>query len=593
MSHHIPSAGAAPEPLDYAYTHERTQATTGYFACVPPASLSFEAALERLEATPWDDFLHLHLLRLLGEKSPEDLHALAARCTDPATEGCPRPALAALLRECALLLPGLEGLEAALPPTARDAALEATPAVYLRAAAQPDFAAAAAWSALFRANICEHHPLPRWGEADLPPLFAEERLRAVLADMEAQTGELRRLHARLAADSGPAWRRPPVQETFLRAQDALMEAGLVEGREMRHEASLAPIALLRDWRVDVSVRNGAVRHNLRGTARAYGRGLSLAAARASCAMEIVERASAYVSVEEGGAAAGRIADRKAELPLVRARLSELRAQGREALDPNALPLEAPYTDFPLHWLPARDPAGATVLVPAQAVFLFCNLDEPALFLAGGSTGLASGNTLEEAKVAALTEIAERDAEATTPYRRTRCFCLRSRDPRLQALLEDYAACGVRVQFQDLTTELGLPVYQCFVLGPEGTVVRATGANLCGPRAALAALTETPWPYSPLRSAPPRPSGPGLAGLPVRDLEDLPDLSLPSPAAALRLLEERLTAQGRRPLYVELTRADLGLPVVRALAPGLALTAEWERFSRPGPRLFARYLAAAD
>ena len=600
MNRSTPDSFADLPPLDYAYAHERTQATTGYFSCLPPASLSFDAALDRLEAAPYDDFLHLHLLRLLGKNRPAELRQLAARCADATDGTCPRPALAALLRECALLLPGLEDLDAALTPTARAAALAATPAVYLRAAAQPDFAASAAWSALFRANICEHHPLPRWGEADVPSLFAEARVRAALEAMAAQAGELRRQHALLAANSGPAWQRPPAQETFLRAQDALMEAGLVEGREMRHEASLAPIALLRGWRVDVAVRNGAVRHTLRGAATAYGRGLSLAAARASCAMEIVERASAYVSVEEGGAAAddcggpvvGRIAQRKNALPLVRARLSELRAQGREALDPNSLPLEAPYTDFPLHWLSAHDSGGATVLVPAQAVFLFCNLDEPALFVAGGSTGLASGNTPEEAKVAALTEIAERDAEAVTPYSRTRCFCLRSRDPRLQALLDDYAACGVRVQFQDLTTELGLPVYQSFVLGPDGAVVRATGAHLCGPRAALAALTETPWPYSPERSAPPRPSGPGLAGLPVRDLEDLPDLSLPSPAAELRLLESVLEAQGRRPLYVDLTRADLDLPVVRALVPGLALTSEWERFSRPGLRLFARYLATA-
>ena len=52
--------------LDYAYTHEQTQATTGYFSCVPPEDLDFDRALERLEAAPMDDFLHLHLLKLLA-----------------------------------------------------------------------------------------------------------------------------------------------------------------------------------------------------------------------------------------------------------------------------------------------------------------------------------------------------------------------------------------------------------------------------------------------------------------------------------------------------------------------------------------------
>ena len=32
--------------LDYAYTHEQTQATTGYFSCVPPEDLDFDRALE-------------------------------------------------------------------------------------------------------------------------------------------------------------------------------------------------------------------------------------------------------------------------------------------------------------------------------------------------------------------------------------------------------------------------------------------------------------------------------------------------------------------------------------------------------------------
>ena len=156
------------------------------------------------------------------------------------------------------------------------------------------------------------------------------------------------------------------------------------------------------------------------------------------------------------------------------------------------------------------------------------------------------------------------------------------------MLDDYAACGISVQFQDITTEFGLPVYQCFVMGRDGSIARATGANLNGQRAALAALTETPWPYSASQSTRPRPSGPGLAGLPVRFLEDLPDYSLASPADNCRLLEAVLADHGRTPLYVDISRKDFDLPVVRAIVPGLALTGEWDRFSRPGKRLFARY-----
>lgn len=586
--------------LDYAYTHEQTQATTGYFSCVPPEDLDFGRALERLEAAPMDDFLHLHLLKLLAGKAHDELSLLAASSYDAVSNKFTRPVLAALLTECALLgaeSPGKnQGFCTSFPPDAAERLAAYSPAVYLRAATLPDHAIAAAWSSLFRANICEHHSLPRPDEAGIAPLFSGELLNVTARRMAAHADALARQHEKLKAEAWEPWQRPPAQETYLRAVDALMENGVVDGPEMRHEASLSPIALLRGWQVDIAVTSGSVRHTLRGKATAYGRGLSLAAARASYAMEIVERASTYVSVGPGdgtaanAANAGTILDRKTELPLTLARFSELAEQGRAALDPNLLPLEAPYTDAPLHWLPAADASGATVLVPAQAVFLFCNLDEQSLFIAGGSTGLASGNIMDEAVVAALTEIAERDAEATTPYSRTRCFMLRSRDQLIQSLLDDYAACGIRVQFQDLTTELGLPVYQCFVTGRDGTVARATGANLCGARAALAALTETPWPYSTAQNKPPRPSASGLAGLPVRVLEDLPDYSLPSPRANRRLLESVLSAHGRSPLYVDLTRKDFDIPVVRAIVPGLALTAEWDRFSRPDARLFARYAA---
>ena len=292
--------------------------------------------------------------------------------------------------------------------------------------------------------------------------------------------------------------------------------------------------------------------------------VSLAAARASYAMEIVERASSYVSVARTGERSFEVTNRRRPMPLIHASCAKLRSQGKDFLPLSALPLETPFEDYvPLYWLEARDPAGK----------------------AGGSTGLASGNTEAEARLAALTEIVERDAEATTPFRREGCFVLKSRDERLQALLDDYAARGIQIQFQDITTELGVPAYRCFVMSRRGEVAQATGANLCGSRAALAALTEVPWPY-PYGE----PTGPALGGLPVRWLEDLPDYSLPSAEASCTLLERTLCAQGRTPLYVDISRKDLDMPVVRALVPGLELTADFDRFSRPSLRLLARYTA---
>lgn len=595
-----PRAARATGPLplrDYVYVHTRTVGSTGYFSCEPAEALPLDAALDALEATPFDDFLHEHLLRRLGDMDAPALAALAERCLTAARADRPLPALAALLCECAEIFPQAR---APLSPAAEKLRACRAPNPRLAAAPCPGHAAAPdpatlEWGRLFHANLAEHRPLPRLEESGLPLPYAAAELAQAMAQVRTPgDGALAAEHARLAAREWPGSGRPPAGETFARAMRALEGAEVIAGPEMRHEASLSPIALLRDWRIGISVRNGRHAHRLRGTATAYGRGLSLAAARASCAMEMVERVSAYASIGEGGVHGdGEILGRRAPLPLRRATAAELARAGLRAVAPDA-PAQAP-----LFWVTARDTRGAAVLVPAQSVLLFCNLDEARLARLPGSTGLASGNVPEEARFAALMEVLERDADATTPFCRHACFTLRSRDPRIQGLLDDYAARGIRVQFQDITGEFGVPVYRCFVTGRDGSVVTATGAGLRGADAALSALTETPWPYSWATPAPHGvASGPGLAGLAQRTLEDLPDWSLPTAEASLRLLENVLAAHGRDVLHVDLTRADLDIPVARVLVPGLEPHADFDARTRPAPRLFARQAllnegAAAD
>ncbi|MEG6501998.1 bacteriocin, partial [Desulfovibrio sp. 1214_IL3152] len=250
--------------LDYAYTHEQTQATTGYFSCVPPEDLDFEAALERLEAAPLDDFLHLHLLRHLSAQSADYLVGLAASCRDAEKDVFVRPVLAALLLECAILLPQHEKVCVGFPADAAARLSHASPALYLRAVCRSGMADAAAWSELFRSNICEHRALPRPEEAGIPLLFSRESITEAARSMAAGADSIVAHHKRLVSEAAPAWQRPPAQETFLRALDALMEADVIAGPEMRHEASLSPIALLRAWQVDMEVCCGAARHRLRG-----------------------------------------------------------------------------------------------------------------------------------------------------------------------------------------------------------------------------------------------------------------------------------------------------------------------------------------
>ena len=190
-----------------------------------------------------------------------------------------------------------------------------------------------------------------------------------------------------------------------------------------------------------------------------------------------------------------------------------------------------------------------------------------------------------------------------PWRRGQCFeLLADGEHPLAVLLADYARRGIHVWFRDMTTEFGVPCYQSFVTCGDGSVVRGAGAGLSGAGALLSALTETPYPY---------PNGPASApvpaGLAQRRLSELPDYRLGSPSDNLRLLEEVLISHGHAPfvcygpltemaggvpVYVELTREDLEFPVVRAIVPGLELTADFDAHSRPSVRLFRRYLEKA-
>ena len=479
-----PATAAPDAPLrEYAYTHARTVGSTGSFSCEPATSLPLDEALDALEATPEDDFLREHLLRRLGTQDARALGELAAACLDgPRT----RPALAALLLDAAPLFP--QAGEALAPHVG---ALACASGSRPAAEARPD---SAAWGELFRANLAEHRTLPRLEESELPLPHEPSALARAMKEVTRPDARdiLAAAHQRLAAQDWPDGPRPPAEETYARAVAALEREGLLAGPEMRHEASLSPIALLRDWHIAVTVRNGRHAHALRGTATAYGRGLSLAGARASCAMEIVERASAYASLGPGGAYGhGEVLQRRAPLSLRRATAAELTREGARIVIPG-LPGALP-PDARLHWVRARNTVGGEALVPLQHVLLFCNADEPRLAISPGSTGLASGNTPEEARFAALMEVIERDADATTPFCRHACFTLQSRDPRLQGLLDDYAARGIRVQFQDITSEFGIPAYRAFVTARDGRVATATGAGLSGAQAALSALTETPWP----------------------------------------------------------------------------------------------------
>jgi ribosomal protein S12 methylthiotransferase accessory factor YcaO len=60
---------------------------------------------------------------------------------------------------------------------------------------------------------------------------------------------------------------------------------------------------------------------------------------------------------------------------------------------------------------------------------------------------------------------------------------------------------------------------------------------------------------------------------------------------LELLERTLIANGYQPIYVNLTREDVDIPVAKSIVPGLEVFAELDAFSNLSLRQFAHYLKA--
>ncbi|MCP4114138.1 MAG: YcaO-like family protein [Desulfobacteraceae bacterium] len=559
------------ETLEYKLELSDTQLATGFFTTVPSPPLSLEQGLALLKERPMDQFLHRYVLDLMARLDEKEIARLIKQAkTDGDRE------LQALACEQILLSHSLAKVEQFFSKETITELCNHTPLVDIRAALLPNTRLHTQWIDIFKSNIVENKPLPTVEETGLPPICAGECMvrretRANIDDLISRDENIPDTKGKFSAE-----------QTAQTAMERLERAGIEVEEEMRHESSLSPFALLRRWRFATKTDNHRNRFTLSGPQTSYGKGLTLEDARASLSMEIVERCSSFASIS-----ATRVEGYANNYPLVRATYSDLMDQGRNALNPADLSLEVSYGNEPLHWIEGVTPGNngpEPAMVPVQPLFLFCNLDEIALFSGLGSTGLASGNTMEQAKVSALLEVIERHQEATVPFDKQSCFRVVPGKSEITPLLETYAGLGIQVQFQDITPPSGIPCCKCFVMGQDGAIHKGAAAHLDARRALVSAMTETTYPFP---SGPP--SAKGMADLIPVGYDNLPDYSTPDYGKDLALLENLLTANGQRPYYVDLTRKDIGLPVVKALIPGMDILGDFDRFSRVHPELFRNYM----
>jgi ribosomal protein S12 methylthiotransferase accessory factor len=556
--------------MRYALTLWETASSTGYFAPIPADHLPEADALSYLKTHPFDTFMHGYLLNLLQDTKSTDVERMVAEEKNEAA--------LALLYEAVLLYDAFSHLRHRFSPSIVSSLAYQSPMVYIRSSQLPDQILHGKWMRLFRANIHYLKPFPPPTEINLPPpaSMAEPTPRLQSNNRTAESLHIDSFQNETSA-SGIS-----IEKRAREILERLDQLKILEGDENRHVASLSPIALLQKWRLQTAVHCGRHQFFLSGIQTAYGRGQDAWSARIGYAMEVAERFSAFATIEHDS-----ISETLKSYPIIQGCAEALAKKGFSILDPNQLRLEVPYTQNPLYWMEGEMSQAGTpkpMWVPVQTVFLFSNLDELNLFSGFGSTGLAAGNSRHQARLSALLECVERDADAVTPFDPSRCFRVVADDPDLSALFQDYRNRGIHVGCQDITTENGIPAFRCFVVGMNGQVARGTGAHLNGKRALLSALTETPYPYP---YGPP--SLPFTDEFPIRRIETLPNLETGNEASDLSLAESLLADLGLYPIYVDLTRRDLSIPVVRALVPGLEMVNDFDFLSRVSPRLFANYL----
>jgi ribosomal protein S12 methylthiotransferase accessory factor len=250
-------------------------------------------------------------------------------------------------------------------------------------------------------------------------------------------------------------------------------------------------------------------------------------------------------------------------------------------------------------------------------FVHTNYTLPPMPAAGcfpaSSNGLASGNTLAEAMVHALCEVIERDAAAIARHGRgefppDRRLDLGSiDDPTCLQLLEQYRQAQVAVGVWDLTTDVGVPVFQARIIDESISRDRplhaATGAG-CHPAREVAlsrALTEAA--QSRLTYiAGSRDDLTRSAYATVLDVDQLLEAhtlltgaaghcsftSAPTHDSAsseedLRHLITRVTSVGVTEVVAfDLSRVEIGVGVARVVVPGLEATSDHPSYT-PGPR----------
>jgi len=342
------------------------------------------------------------------------------------------------------------------------------------------------------------------------------------------------------------------------------------------------------------------RPNARSTAVFHGKGIDLAAARASGLMEAIETWHAE----------------HVPLPIRFASYAELDNEVKTA-EVDLLP-RIPHSRFdadaPMLWVEGRNLIdGQSVWVPFEMVHAHWTIGGPPVSgcFSASTNGLASGNHILEATSHSLSELIERDATAlwrqypSADQERRRLDLGSVDDAECLAVLDLFRRAQIDVAVWDVTTDIGVPAFQCFVADRTGEMGHVGVGAGCHPtrrvalRRAMTEAAQVRTTYIVGSREDIRHSDYHLAALaakserarammrPVarpRDLASVENFDFDSLEAEVAWIVERLESAGiRQAIAVDLTRSEFGIPVVRVIAPGLEGFDHFPAYYAPGAR----------
>jgi ribosomal protein S12 methylthiotransferase accessory factor len=346
------------------------------------------------------------------------------------------------------------------------------------------------------------------------------------------------------------------------------------------------------------------RPNARSIAVSQGKGLDLAAAKASGLMEAVETYHAETI----------------QLPLKLGSFEELR-YAHAMIDVSGLPLTVDsryHDDLQILWIEGRDLMAETLVwLPYETVHTNYTLPMPpgsGCFVAN-TNGLASGNHLLEAISHGICELVERDAVTlwklrSEEARRATAIDLDTVDdePCLD-MLARFAAADIDVKVWDTTTDVGIASFFCLAIGRSDRFADPEFGAGCHPArevALLRALTEAAQSRTTYITGARDDIGPDLyepavrarrlrdcravinAHPPARDFRRVSSWQADTFEEDVKEALRRLAAVGiDQVCVVDLTKPAFRIPVVRVVIPGLEGAFEEDKGDYiPGPRALA-------